>query len=255
MTLNLRPVARPPADPARHHAQLRVERGRRPLRRHRAMARRATGRAAAWRRACRPGADQVVARSIDGMTIGTPVATVMDGRDAMLVVGMNGVPLPLEHGFPVRMLTPGLYGYVGACKWLVDLEITTFAAYDPYWVKRGWAAQAPVKTASRIDRPVAFTKVKRGRGEGAGRRLGAAPRHQRGRGAGRRRRRGRPPRCRRYRRSTPGCSGRGRGRRRPGRHQLRVRATDKTGALQPGARVPTFPNGATGWHSLAVTVS
>jgi DMSO/TMAO reductase YedYZ molybdopterin-dependent catalytic subunit len=78
----------------------------------------------------RPGADQVVARSIDGMTIGTPVATVLD---AMLVVGMNGEPLPLEHGFPVRMLTPGLYGYVGACKWVVELELTTFPSGATGW--------------------------------------------------------------------------------------------------------------------------
>jgi DMSO/TMAO reductase YedYZ molybdopterin-dependent catalytic subunit len=98
-------------------------------------------------------ADQLVARSEDGMTIGTPVDDVMDGRDAMLAVGMNGEPLPPEHGFPVRMVVPGLYGYVSACKWLVDLELTTFDAYDAYWVPRGWAEQAPVKTQSRIDTP------------------------------------------------------------------------------------------------------
>jgi len=201
----------------------------------------------------RAGADQVVARSIDGMTIGTPVATIMDGRDAMLVVGMNGEPLPLEHGFPVRMLTPGLYGYVGACKWLVDLEVTTFAAYDPYWVKRKWSAQAPVKTASRIDRPVAFTPV----AAGAVRVQGVAWAQHRG--------------IKRvevqvdddpWQTATlspvpstdtwvqwswiwPAPKG---------AHQLRVRATDGTGAVQPEKRVDTFPNGATGWHTLAVTI-
>ena len=84
-------------------------------------------------------ADQLVARSVDGMTIGTPVETVMDGRDAMLAVGMNGEPLPFEHGFPVRMVVPGLYGYVSACKWIKDIELTTFDAYDAYWVRRGWS--------------------------------------------------------------------------------------------------------------------
>jgi DMSO/TMAO reductase YedYZ molybdopterin-dependent catalytic subunit len=66
---------------------------------------------------------------------------------------MNGEPLPLTHGFPVRMLVPGLYGYVSATKWLVDLELTSFGDFDPYWVRRGWARQAPVKTMSRIDTP------------------------------------------------------------------------------------------------------
>ncbi|MYT74955.1 MULTISPECIES: molybdopterin-dependent oxidoreductase, partial [unclassified Streptomyces] len=84
-------------------------------------------------------ADQLVARSVDGMTIGSPVDDVMDGRDAMLALGMNGQPLPFEHGFPVRMVVPGLYGYVSACKWIQDIELTTFDAYDSYWVKRDWA--------------------------------------------------------------------------------------------------------------------
>ncbi|SCF85295.1 DMSO/TMAO reductase YedYZ, molybdopterin-dependent catalytic subunit [Streptomyces sp. Ncost-T10-10d] len=99
-------------------------------------------------------ADQIVARSVDGMTIGTPVEAVMDGRDAMLAFGMNGEPLPFEHGFPVRMVVPGLYGYVSACKWIKDIELTTFDAYDAYWVRRSWAQEAPVKTESRIDTPV-----------------------------------------------------------------------------------------------------
>lgn len=98
-------------------------------------------------------ADQLVARSVDGMTIGTPVETVMDGRDAMLAFGMNGEPLPFAHGFPVRMVVPGLYGYVSACKWIEDIELTTFDAYDAYWVRQSWAQQAPVKTQSRIDTP------------------------------------------------------------------------------------------------------
>ena len=89
-----------------------------------------------------PGADQIVSRSVDGFTVGTPTAVAMDGRDAMLAVSMNGEPLPFTHGFPVRMIVPGLYGYVSATKWLTDIELTTFAAYDAYWVQRGWAQQA-----------------------------------------------------------------------------------------------------------------
>ena len=92
---------------------------------------------------------------------------------------MNGEPLPLEHGFPVRMLTPGLYGYVGACKWLRELELTTFAAVDAYWVQRGWAPQGPVKTASRIDTPAPVRAARRRAGDRRRRRLGAAPRASR----------------------------------------------------------------------------
>ncbi|MBV9594635.1 MAG: molybdopterin-dependent oxidoreductase [Actinobacteria bacterium] len=98
-------------------------------------------------------ADQLVMTSADGMTIGAPTAVVMDGRDSLLAVGMNGVPLPVEHGFPVRVVVPGLYGYVSACKWVVDIRATTFADFGAYWVQQGWVQQAPVVLSSRIDRP------------------------------------------------------------------------------------------------------
>jgi DMSO/TMAO reductase YedYZ molybdopterin-dependent catalytic subunit len=100
-----------------------------------------------------PGADQVVSRSGDGYTAGTPTEVLRDGRDAMLAVGMNGEPLPIDHGFPVRMVVPGLYGYVSATKWLTELELTSFADFDAYWIPRGWAAKAPIKLQSRIDTP------------------------------------------------------------------------------------------------------
>ncbi len=106
-------------------------------------------------------ADQLVARSVDGMTIGSPVEDVMDGRDAVLAVGMNGEPLPFDRGFPVRMLVPGLYGYVSACKWIEDIELTTFDD-DSYWVKRDWAREAPIKTQSRIDTPKPFARPNAG---------------------------------------------------------------------------------------------
>jgi DMSO/TMAO reductase YedYZ molybdopterin-dependent catalytic subunit len=98
-------------------------------------------------------ADQLLATSADGMTIGTPTAPVLDGRDAMLAIGMNGQPLPLAHGFPVRMVVPGLYGYVSACKWIVDIEATTFAETSAYWVARGYAPHPPIQLSSRIDTP------------------------------------------------------------------------------------------------------
>src|SRR5262249_347571 len=94
-----------------------------------------------------------VSRSADGFTAGSPTAVVTDGRDSMLAVAMNGEPLPLAHGFPVRMIVPGLYGYVSATKWIVDMELTTFDAFDAYWIRRGWSQQAPIKTESRIDTP------------------------------------------------------------------------------------------------------
>src|SRR6185312_8773986 len=98
-----------------------------------------------------PGADQIVTRSVDGFTIGTPTAVAIDGRDAMLAVAMNGEPLPIDHGFPVRMIVPGLYGYVSACKWITEIELSRFEDFDAYWVPRGWSQQAPIKSESRID--------------------------------------------------------------------------------------------------------
>ena len=100
-----------------------------------------------------PDADQVVQRSSDGWTCGSPTAVLRDGRDALLAVGMNGEPLPVRHGFPVRMVVPGLYGYVSACKWITEIELTRFADFDAYWVPRGWSALGPIKTQSRIDTP------------------------------------------------------------------------------------------------------
>jgi DMSO/TMAO reductase YedYZ molybdopterin-dependent catalytic subunit len=202
----------------------------------------------------RPGADQLVSRSADGFTIGTPTAAVLDGRDAMLAVAMNGEPLPLAHGFPVRMLVPGLYGYVSATKWLVDLELTGFDEFDPYWVRRGWARQAPVKTMARIDTPRPLRRLPAGQVAVAG----VAWAQHRG-----------------IRRVEVRVDG---GPWRParlaaehsadtwrqwvwpwdatsGRHTLEVRATDGTGATQPEDRAPPFPDGATGWHSVVVSVA
>ena len=200
-----------------------------------------------------PAVDQIVARSAEGMTIGTPLATALDGRDTMLCVGLNGEPLPLQHGFPVRMLTPGLYGYAGACKWVTELELTTFGAFDAYWVERGWAARGPVKTASRIDRPQPFARPASGKVTVAG----VAWAQGRGIRTVEVRVDDRP-----WRKaellpvpsSDTWVQWRYEWEATPGPHSLAVRATDGTGAAQTEQRVTPFPDGATGWHTITVTV-
>ncbi|MET4158369.1 molybdopterin-dependent oxidoreductase [Agromyces sp. PvR057] len=98
-------------------------------------------------------ADMVLSRSIDGFTASTPLEVLQDDRDAILAVGMNGEPLPADHGFPVRMVVPGLYGYVSATKWVTELEVTRFDAASAYWTDRGWSERGPIKLSSRIDVP------------------------------------------------------------------------------------------------------
>ena len=100
-----------------------------------------------------PGATQVVSRSIDGWSCGSPTSAITDGRDAMLAIAMNGEPLPPEHGYPVRLVVPGLYGYVSATKWVTEIELTRWEDFDGFWIPRGWAKEGPVKTLARIDRP------------------------------------------------------------------------------------------------------
>ncbi|WP_079669517.1 molybdopterin-dependent oxidoreductase, partial [Mycobacteroides abscessus] len=100
-----------------------------------------------------PDADMLLSKSVDGWTAGTPLQVLTDGRDAILAIAMNGTPLPVEHGYPVRQVVPGLYGYVSATKWVVDWEITRFDKADAYWTIRGWSARGPIKTGCRIDTP------------------------------------------------------------------------------------------------------
>ena len=115
------------------------------------------------------GADMVLSRSVDGFTAGTPLESLTDdGLDAILAVGMNGEPLPLEHGFPVRMVVPGLYGYVSATKWLSELKVTTFDADEAYWTPRGYSAKAPIKFSSRLDTPRTGEAIPAGRTPVAG---------------------------------------------------------------------------------------
>jgi DMSO/TMAO reductase YedYZ molybdopterin-dependent catalytic subunit len=201
-----------------------------------------------------PRADQLVSRSADGFTAGTPTAVVTDGRDAMLAVGMNDEPLPVAHGFPVRMIVPGLYGYVSATKWLVDLELTTFDAFDAYWIRRGWAERAPIKTMSRIDTPAASSTVRAGEVPVAG---VAWAQH---RGIERVEVRVDDGAWLEAELAPAGTIDTWRQwlvrwNATPGDHRLQVRATDGDGLTQPETRTTPFPDGATGWHGVTVHVT
>ncbi|MGW4421970.1 molybdopterin-dependent oxidoreductase [Streptosporangium sp. NPDC004631] len=198
-------------------------------------------------------ADQILSRSADGWTCGTPVQAVLDGRDALLAVGMNGEVLPPAHGFPARMIVPGLYGYVSATKWVTEIKLTRFADERAYWSIRGWAGHAPVKTASRIEVPKPFTRLVAGPATIAG----TAWAQHRGVAAVEVRVDGGPWRQARLAPSPSPDTWRQwhlDWQATPGDHRLEVRATDAAGHTQPQQRVPPFPDGATGWHSVLVTV-
>jgi DMSO/TMAO reductase YedYZ molybdopterin-dependent catalytic subunit len=200
------------------------------------------------------GADQVLSTGTDGMTISTPLQAILDGRNALVAVGMNGKALPVAHGFPARMVVPGLYGYVSATKWVTRLTVTTFASQHAYWTQRGYAAQAPIKTESRIDVPRPLAQVPAGRVAVAG--VAWAP--HRGISAVQASVDNGPWHAARL----AAADGIDTWRQwmwawdaTPGLHTLRVRATDGTGATQTAHEVPLFPDGASGWDSVVVTVT
>lgn len=200
-------------------------------------------------------ADMVLSTSIDGFTAGTPVEALTHGSDALLAVGLNGQPLPIEHGYPARLVVPGLYGYVSATKWVVELELTRFDRATAYWTRQGWASRAPIKTESRIDVPkagqttpmgpvvfggvawaqnrgVRAVEVRVGDGSWQPAELGASYSDQT---------------WRLWRFPWQAKM--------PGRYSITVRATDNTGATQTADRVGTVPDGATGWHTVDFTVA
>lgn len=202
-----------------------------------------------------PDADMVLSTSIDGFTAGTPVDALTDGRDALLAVTLNGQPLPIEHGYPARLVVPGLYGYVSATKWVVDLELTRFDRAEAYWTRQGWAPRAPVKTQSRIDVPKGGQRVPMGPvvfgGVAWAQNRGVRSVEVRIDGGG-------------WQTAEQGASYSNETWRlwsfsweakSPGRHTITVRATDNTGATQTSDRVPPVPDGATGWHTVDFTVA
>jgi DMSO/TMAO reductase YedYZ molybdopterin-dependent catalytic subunit len=197
-----------------------------------------------------PDADAVKQTSEDGWTCGTPIAALTDPhRDAMLALAMNGEPLPLEHGFPVRMVVPGLYGYVSATKWLVDLEVTRYDRFTAYWTERGWGEKGPVKTGSRIDVPRSGSNV----AAGTVRVGGSAWAQHTGIAAVEFQLDGGP-----WQRATLGSvpeddtwvQWAGQIEVARGDHELRVRATDKSGYTQTAVRADVLPDGATGWDGV-----
>lgn len=200
------------------------------------------------------GSDMVLSTSVDGWTAGTPVEA-LTSDDALLAIGMNGEPLPIEHGYPARLVVPGLYGYVSATKWVVDLELTRFDRAEAYWTKLGWAPRGPIKTESRIDVPragqdvpvgpvtfggvawaqdrgVRTVEVQIDDGDWQQAALGAAYSNDT------------------WRLWSLDWEAAG-----PGFHKITVRATDNTGYTQTPDRADPVPDGATGWHSITFKVT
>ena len=206
------------------------------------------------------GATQVIGRSVDGFTAGFPTEVALDGRPAMVAIAMNGEPLPAQHGFPARLVVPGLYGYVSATKWLSEIELTRLEDFDGYWIPRGWAKEAPIKTQSRIDVPrvnaiaagltplagVAWGGIRsiskvevritpRGEDRNANQEWLAAKLSD-------------PLSQSSWRQWLVEWDAR------PGDYLIEVRATDGEGATQTAEVAPPAPDGATGWHLKRVVV-
>lgn len=200
-----------------------------------------------------PDATQIVGRSVDGFTVGFPTEAASDGRPALVAVGMNGEPLPVVHGFPARLVVSGLYGYVSATKWLSEIELTRWDDFDAYWIPRGWAKEAPIKTQSRIDVPRSGRRVARGPVTVAG--VAWAP--HRGIARVEIRVDDGPWREAELSGETPVDSWRQWSYvwdAPVGSHTVHVRATDGDGNVQTAEHRPPAPDGATGHHSVAVRV-
>jgi DMSO/TMAO reductase YedYZ molybdopterin-dependent catalytic subunit len=201
------------------------------------------------------GASQIVGHAYDSFTVGFPTSWLDNPeREAMVVVGMNDQPLPPEHGYPARLIVPGLYGYVSATKWLTNIELTTLDAFDAYWVPRGWAKEAPILTQSRIDVPRLNSTISAGTVAVAG--VAWAP----DRGISRVEVKVDDADWTDARLSTPISDATWvqwvyEWDAVPGGHILSVRATDGTGALQTAEQTPPAPDGARGYHKVPVRVT
>jgi hypothetical protein len=199
-------------------------------------------------------ADMVMSTSIDGFTAGTPVEALTDDRDSLLAITLDGQPLPVEHGYPARLVVPGLYGYVSATKWIVDLEVTRYDRAESYWTRLGWSPRGPIKTESRIDVPRSGADVARGptrfggvawaqhRGVKAVEvRIDDGPWQPAQLGAA-------------YNDDTWRLWSFDWQADQTGNHQIAVRATDNTGAVQTSDEADVVPDGATGWHTVSFAV-
>jgi DMSO/TMAO reductase YedYZ molybdopterin-dependent catalytic subunit len=201
------------------------------------------------------GADQIVMRDVHGMTIGVATDPTLDGRDSMLAVAMNGKVLPQAHGYPVRVVIPGLYGYVSATKWVVDMEFTTFDAFSAYWVKQkpAWSQQAPIKTESRIDVPKRRSTVAAGQVTIAGvawaQHQGIAAVEVGIDGVFHEATLPAQDTIDTWRQWSYTWDAT------PGQHTLQVRATNKAGYTQTSLKHRTDPDGATGYHTILVNVT
>ncbi|CAN5820566.1 sulfite oxidase [soil metagenome] len=198
-------------------------------------------------------ADMVVGRSSDGYECGFPVENAMDGRDAMVAVAMNGEALPLEHGFPARLVVPGLYGYVSATKWLTEIELTRFDQFEHYWEKRGWAEKAPIKLMSRIDVPKGLATIDAGTAAIAGvaweQTVGIAKVEiQIDDGEWIETDLAAEDTVDTWRQWSYAWEAES------GRHSIRVRATDANGDVQTDERADPIPDGASGHHQIIVIV-
>jgi DMSO/TMAO reductase YedYZ molybdopterin-dependent catalytic subunit len=198
-------------------------------------------------------ADQIYSQDVDGMTISTPLEPALAQKDAMLAIGMNGRPLPQEHGFPARLVIPGLYGFISATKWVTRLTLTTYEDKTSYWTERGWATDAPIKIASRIDTPQSFATIKGGETFIGGvawaqtRGIGKVEVQVDG-GAWQAARLGPDVGVDYWRQwYLPWTA-------QPGEHALSVRATDLDGEVQSDAKAAPFPNGSSGRQRILVTV-
>jgi DMSO/TMAO reductase YedYZ molybdopterin-dependent catalytic subunit len=204
-----------------------------------------------------PGGEQIVGRSVDGFTVGFPTSWAMDPqRRPMIALGMNGVPLPVDHGYPARLIIPGLYGYVSATKWLSEIELTTWDGFDAYWVPLGWAKEAPILTQSRIDVPRAGSRLSAGSSVAV---AGVAWAPDRGvsavevsidGGAWQAAEVSVPLSDATWVQwQLPWVAGPA------GDHEIRVRATDGDGVVQTAEMTSPAPDGARGYHTISVGVA
>ncbi|HET7350432.1 MAG TPA: molybdopterin-dependent oxidoreductase [Marmoricola sp.] len=199
-------------------------------------------------------ADQIFTTAVDGFTISTPLEVALDGRNTLVAFGMNGKPLPREHGFPVRMVTPGLYGYVGSMKWLERITLTTYAERQAYWTKRMWATDGPIKLASRVDTPRPLSTVDAGKrvigGVAWAQPDGVAKVEVRLDGGGWQEARLGPSAGVEYWRQwyLPWDA-------ESGSHQIAVRATNRRGEVQTAERATPFPDGSSGIQEVVVNVT